>query len=86
MNTTVKTSVSIRKDLWTLLKEKANKSGIINTALEIFFDREDFLNRAEKKYWKNIDASLKKKDGEYKLLNPRGKKIDSDLLEKELWN
>jgi len=86
MNTTVKTSVSIRKDLWTLLKEKANKSGIINTALEIFFDREDFLNQAEKKYWKSVEASLKNKNGEYKSLNPKGKKIDSDLLGKELWN
>ncbi|MCF7830900.1 hypothetical protein K9M41_02810 [Candidatus Gracilibacteria bacterium] len=86
MNTTIKTSVSIRRDLWHLLKEKSNKSGIINTALEIFFDRETFLNQAEKEYWKHVDNSLKSKTGEYKLLNPKGKKVTGDLLEKELWN
>ncbi len=86
MNTTVKTSVSIRKDLWTLLKEKTNKSSIINTALEIFFDKEDFLNQAEKKYWKNVETSLEAKNGEYKSLNSGGKEITEDLLEKELWN
>ncbi len=53
MSTTTvhKTSVSIKKNNWDRLKEMKNKSTVINKALQIYFEREEYLQDAEEKFW-----------------------------------
>ncbi len=86
MQTTVKTSVSLKTSLWDRLKKCDNKSQIINTALEMFFDREKFLKKADQEYWKQVEASLRSGDGEYISLNPGGRKLTQKDLDEKLWN
>ena len=85
METTIKTSVSIEKSLWKLISKYKNKSGVINKALAIFFDKEQFLKKAEDLYWENVKESLKNKTGEYIMLNEKGKKLKKEDIRKKLW-
>ena len=73
--TTVKTSTSIRQANWQKLKDFPNKSAVVNEALELFFDRADFLAQKEEEYWDNVRWHLKNKTGEYVSVNPGGGKI-----------
>ena len=86
MTTTVKTSVSLQKPLWHLLRNVKNKSRVINEALEMYFDKQKFLQESDKQYWEMVGKSLAGKRDEYVSLNPKGEGITNELLEKELWN
>lgn len=56
----IKRSVTIRQDLDKKLETYPNRSGIINSALELFFQKNTYLERAEKEFWrKNIEQGLK---------------------------
>jgi hypothetical protein len=83
---TVKTSASIRQHNWQKLQNFPNKSAVVNEALELFFDRADFLEQKEKEYWDNVRWHLKNKTREYVSLNPDGGDISDDAFEKVLWN
>lgn len=86
MNTTIKSSVSIHISIWKRLKKYKNRSGLINKALELYFDREEQLNKADQEYWANVEKSLRRKDGEYISINPNGKKLTKELIKKKLWS
>lgn len=86
-NATVKkTSVSLTQDNWKKLKDARNKSMVINTALDFFFAREEFLATADETYWQNVKQSLLAKDGEYRSLNKPNETLTNDVLEQKLWN
>ena len=86
MATTVKTSVSLQKPLWHLLKNTSNKSRIINDALEMYFDKQEFLQEAKKRYWATVEKSLSGGNNEYISLNPKNEVIDQEVLNKTLWS
>ena len=86
MTTTVKTSVSLQKSLWKLLSKFKNKSHVINEALEMYFDKQDFLEKADKIYWDNVEKSLTGKDGDYVSINPNQEEVSENLLNKTLWS
>lgn len=85
MLSTVKTSVSLQKDLWTKLKSSRNKSGIMNEALALYFSREENLKNAENEYWRKVEKSIISGNKEYILLNEAGGEINADTLEDLLW-
>lgn len=64
----VKSSVTIKSDLFERLKKYDNKSKIINEALFIFFQRNDYLKKSEEKFWDELTEkeinNLKKIDKE----------------------
>lgn len=86
METTIKTSVSLQKPVWKLLKTATNKSRIVNEALEMYFDKQEFLQKADNQYWNNVQKSLTGKTGEYTSLNPNSKLLQEKHLEDKLWN
>ena len=82
---THKISVSVQSKIWKDLSKHKNRSFVINKALEFFFDKEEKIKQAEEKYWEEVLSSLSGKSDNYKLLNPNKEKINSKLLEKNLW-
>lgn len=55
----IKRSVTIRQDLDKKLETYPNRSGIINTALELFFQKNIYLERAEEEFWReHIEQGL----------------------------
>ncbi len=84
--TTTKTSVSIQNEYWEKIKASKNRSLIINNALEVYFDREKYLEKAKHDYWKNVYFHIENKTGEYVELNLENEKITDELLEEKLWN
>jgi len=65
MTTTIRTSVSLPKNIWQKLSSRKNRSEVISRALEVFFVREQFLKNADEKFWKEVEKSLNEKDGSY---------------------
>jgi len=84
--TTTKTSISVQNKYWAKLKTSKNRSYIINEALDLYFEREQYLSEAKKKYWENIDKHLQNNTGEYVVLNEANKDVTPKLLEEKLWN
>lgn len=85
-HSTTKTSVSIKNPLWQKLKQVSNRSQIINEALTLYFNREDYLNQAKQDYWQNVYFHLQNNTGEYTAINPKQETVDEDLLEQKLWS
>ncbi|MBI5413980.1 hypothetical protein HZA38_00500 [Candidatus Peregrinibacteria bacterium] len=85
METTVKTSISLPKETWKKLKKYRNRSSVIYIALELYFDKEQDLEKAEEVYWEKVKKSLRGKTGEYISANPNGEEITDELLEEKLW-
>jgi hypothetical protein len=86
MNTTIKTSISLQKPIWQLLKTAPNKSRIVNDALELYFDKQSFLQEADQVYWEKVKASLAGNTGEYISLNSDTKTVTEQQLQDKLWN
>ena len=82
----IKSSVSFQPGVWKKLKKSRNRSALINSALELYFDRVESLKKADKEYWDMVENSLKGKDGSYKSVNPNGEKITDELLDNTLWS
>ncbi len=83
----VKSSFTIRPDLYKRLKSIKNSSSVVNEALAIYFEKNDYLKQAEEEYWnEKIKAGLKDIENwdTYKL-NPNWEIIDSQLLNEKLW-
>jgi len=55
----IKTSVTIKSDLFKRLDTFKNKSKIINDALAIYFEKNDYLKKAEEDYWNQKKATVK---------------------------
>jgi hypothetical protein len=50
-NNSIKSSFTIKPDLFKRLDTFKNKSKIINEALYIYFEKNDYLKKAEENYW-----------------------------------
>ncbi len=86
MNTRIKTSVSLQKPIWEFLKKFENKSLVINQAVELYMDKQKFMQKADEAYWKKVENSLQQNTGEYFSINQNGENIDENLLNEKLWN
>ena len=78
----IKRSVTIRKDLDKKLEIYPNRSGIINSALELFFQKNTYLERAEEEFWReHIEQGMKDvQEGRVTVLNPGGGKMTRDQI------
>ncbi|EKD65950.1 MAG: hypothetical protein ACD_49C00074G0027 [uncultured bacterium (gcode 4)] len=83
----VKSSVTIKSDLFERLKKYDNKSKIINEALFIFFQRKDYLQKSEENFWnEKIQEWLYDiEKWDIVTINPKWEKINKDILNKTLW-
>lgn len=84
----VKSSFTIKEDLFERLSQNPNKSKIVNEALSIYFERNDYLSKAEEDFWnEKIRVWLLDVENGYTIaINPNGEKITEELLNKTLWS
>ena len=82
----VKRSVTIRKDLDRSLWAYPNRSNIINKALELFFAKKAYLEKAEDAFWKEqiVQGLEDIKIGNVFTMNPDGKKMGREAIAKSL--
>jgi hypothetical protein len=57
MSTVAKTSISLKQHNWERLGNVKNRSVIINQALDLYFDRQSFMQQAEQKRLEQSIAS-----------------------------
>ena len=83
----VKWSFTIKPDLFKKLEWIQNKSRIINEALSVYFERKDYLQKAEEDFWnEKIRIGLQDiENWDTIAINPNGEKITKELLRKTLW-
>ncbi len=83
-----KTSVSIKKNLRDKLSWTKNRSDIINKALNLYFDRENLLQKTKENFlYNSIEKWLNDiKHWEIIALNPHNEQINDKLLEETLWS
>ena len=86
-NNSIKSSFTIKPDIFKKLESYKNKSKVINEALYIYFERNDYLEKAEEEFWnEKIRKWLKDvENGDTIAINPNGEKITDELLNKTLW-
>lgn len=84
----VKSSFTIKENLFARLASNPNKSKIVNEALSIYFEKSDYLAKAEEEYWnEKIRAWLRDVENWHTIaINPNGEKITKELLNKTLWS
>ena len=82
----VKWSFTIKPELFKRLEWTQNKSRIINEALSIYFEKSDYLEKAEEEFWnEKIRAWLRDVESwDTIAINPNGEKITDELLKKAL--
>lgn len=83
----VKSSFTIRPEIFKKLKLTQNKSKLVNDALSLYFERNDYLKNAEEIYWnKKLEKWLNDiKIWNTKKINPNWEIITDDILNKTLW-
>lgn len=83
----VKSSFTIKENLFQRLASNPNKSRIVNEALSLYFERNDYLTKAEEEYWnEKIRAWLRDVENwDTTPINPNGEKITDEMLNKTLW-
>ncbi len=82
----VKRSVTLRKDYDEVLQNSdRKKSTIINEALELYFSRQEALEKAEYEWMQEYLRPALEDPVSY-AINPNGEKITKELLEKNLWS
>ncbi len=81
----VKRSVTLRKDYdEALQKSDRKKSTIINEALELYFSRQEALEKAEYEWMQEYLRPALEDPVSY-AINPNGEEITTELLENTLW-
>ena len=81
-----KTSITVESANWQQLKNRKNRSAVINSALAMYFAREPYLQAAEDDFWRGVDASLRTGDGEFVQLTAAGEPLTDAQLDAKLWN
>lgn len=83
----VKSSFTIKEKLFARLASNPNKSRIVNEALSIYFEKSDYLAKAEEEYWnEKIRAWLRDVENwDTTPINPNGEKLTKELIKKALW-
>lgn len=84
----IKSSFTIKENLFNRLSSNPNKSKIVNEALSIYFERNDYLQKAEDEFWnEKIRAWLRDVENwDTTSINPNGEKITKELFKKALWS
>lgn len=83
----IKSSFTIKENLFNRLASNPNKSKIVNEALAIYFEKNDYINKAEEEFW-NEKIRLWLFDVENwdtTVINPNWEKLTKELLNKTLW-
>lgn len=83
----VKSSFTIKENLFNRLASTSNKSRIVNEALSIYFEKNDYLQKAEEEFWNEKIRLwlLDVENGDTIAINPNGEKITDEMLNKTLW-
>lgn len=83
----VKSSFTIKPELFKRLQNFDNKSRIINEALAIYFEKSDYVAKKEEEYWnqKIQEGLFDVKEWNTKKINKNGEDIDSNMLNDTLW-
>lgn len=84
----VKSSFTIRHDLFKRIKWEKNKSKVVNEALSLYFEKNDFLAKAEEEYWNEKIRTwlIDVENWDTTPINPNGEKITKELIKKALWS
>lgn len=83
----IKSSFTIKENLFTRLALSSNKSKIVNEALSIYFEKSDYLQKAEEEYWNEKIRAwlLDVENWDTTPINPNGERITDEMLNKTLW-
>lgn len=84
----IKSSFTIKKNIFNRLALSSNKSRVVNEALSIYFERNDYMKKAEEEYWnEKIRAWLRDVENwDTVVINPNGEKLTKELIKKALWS
>lgn len=84
----VKSSFTIKENLFNRLASTPNKSRIVNEALSIYFEKNDYLQKAEEEFWNEKIRLwlLDVENGDTIAINPNGEKVTKEMLNKTLWS
>lgn len=84
----VKSSFTVKPDLYKKMLSSGNKSRIVNEALALYFERNDYMEKAEEKYWneKIRDWLSDIENWDTMAINPNGEKLSKELIKKALWS
>jgi len=81
MNWTYKRTFTLKKTLSDRLNNYKNKSKIINQALNLYFQREDYIKKAEKDFFDSIEIENFWEEEINSLVNSsENKKLDETIL------
>lgn len=83
-----KTSISLKMNNRKRLQKVRNRSALINQALDLYFDKEQYMKEAEEKRLRDMaEEGLKDvREGNVYPLNPDGGEITNETLDKFLRN
>ncbi len=83
----IKWSFTIKPDLFKRLEWTPNKSRIVNEALSIYFERNDYLQKAEEEFWnEKIRAWLRDVENwDTICINPNWEEVTEELITKAIW-
>lgn len=84
----IKSSFTIKENLFARLASSSNKSKIVNEALSIYFEKSDYLQKAEEEYWNEKIRAwlLDVENWDTTPINPNGEKLTKELIKKALWS
>lgn len=84
----VKHSFTIQPDLSERLGTFPNQSRVVNEALSVYFERTEYLEKAEEDFWgKKVRAGLADvRSGRVTPLHTKGAKITRETLSETLWS
>lgn len=83
----IKSSFTIKENLFQRLASNPNKSKIVNEALSIYFEKSDYLQKAEEEFWnEKIKAWLHDVENwDTIAINPNWEEVTDELITKALW-
>ncbi|MDD2916677.1 MAG: hypothetical protein PHH70_02440 [Candidatus Gracilibacteria bacterium] len=84
----IKRSFTIQPDLSERLGAFPNQSKVVNEALSVYFERTEYLEKAEENFWgEKIRAGLADvASGRVTALHAKGGEITKETLAKTLWS
>ena len=83
----IKWSFTIKENIYSKLKINSSKSKIVNEVLTLYFEKNNYLKKAEEKFWnEKIKQGLRDVENwDTIAINPNWEKITDELLNKTLW-
>lgn len=83
----VKSSFTIKENLFNRLASSSNKSRIVNEALAIYFEKNDYLQKAEEEFWNEKIRLwlLDVENWDTIAINPNWEEVTEELITKAIW-